>query len=222
MTRKYEEPKVTPDEHFGSKYEHPAYAIVNLTRISGGTDLFDSSFTHQHFIGLSIKRAVKYSDGASDHIMGKEQLIEVWMSESQFARIITSMNMGSGGPCTLVRFNGTGIPGLAAEDRLTEHREMMQTKLTDVMDAQLALGKQIKDWREAKHRPTLAEMDELSTQMHLISSNFKANMGFYAQCLEEHMERVVDDAKTEIEAHVLKTAGRLGIDRDELPQLENK
>lgn len=220
--RKRTPPMIEADNMHGQKFTHPSYAVVNISRCSGDTELFDSAITHQHYISLSIKRASKHTDGAHDSIVGGKELIEVAMSESQFARMITSMNMGSGSPCTLQRYNGELIEQPLAEDRLNSHRDMIRDKLSGVMENQGKLGAKIAQWRADKHRPTLKELDQLAQDMHLVAAHFEMNMSYYAGAFEEHMERVVDDAKTEVESHMLAVTGRLGLDRDELPKLETR
>lgn len=220
--RKRTPPTIETDDTHGQKFTHPSYAVVSISRCSGDIELFDSAMTHQHYISLSIKRATKHTDGSHDFIFGGEELIEVAMSESQFARAITSMNIGSGSPCTLQRYNGEMIEQPLAEDRLNSHRDMVADKLGDAMERQEKLGAKVAKWRSDKHRPTLKELDSLAAELQQASAHFQSNMTYYAGAFEEHMERVVDDAKAEVEAHLLASAGRLGIDRDELPRLEAK
>lgn len=218
-------PTIEPDKQHGSKVTHPSYGVVKISRISGQAELFDSAFKHQYFIGLEIDKAAKYTDGShdfihEDHAVDQRQLIEVWMSEAQFARAITSMNMGSGSPCTIVRYNGKGIPLPEAEDLQKSHKRMIREKLAGKMDRARKIVQDLRDMREQKKRPTLAQMDEIAQNLDSMVGNFERNMEYYAGCFEEHMEKTVAAAKAEIEVHMLASANRLGIDRDQVPQLE--
>jgi hypothetical protein len=213
--RTNEQPTVTETDG-RTRYDHPAYGQVTVGRVSGHSELFDSSFKHQHFIALRIRHAHKYDDGVSSHIMGDDELVEVYLSESQFARMITSIGMGSGTACTLNRVSGKGMPGLDREDKLNTHREMVKDKLADAMTTQKDVVKQLEEWRAAKKRPTLKEMDSLIRKTSLNAHQFESNMEFFAQVFEEHMEDVVSEAKCEIEAHMLISADRLGVNQDSL------
>lgn len=169
---------------------------------------------------MSIGPAIKETDGSHDFIFAdNREYIEVWMSETQFAQAITSMNMGSGSPCTLVRLGSQAIDAPEREDVINSHKEMVKEKLGKVMDQQIATAQKVKEWREAKHRPTLKELDGLLDNLTIHASNFESNMGWYAQCFEEHMEKVVGSAKAEIESHLLASADRLGVDSSDLPAL---
>jgi len=220
MPRKYTPPTVEPHEQNGQKFSHPSYAVVQISRVSGQAKLFDSSIAHQHYIALRICRATKHSDGSHDFIFGGKELIEVAMSETQFARVITSMNMGSGSPCTLQHLAGKMVDQPEREDLLNTHKDMVEDKLKGALDSQIAIGRQVAEWRKAKHRPTLRELDDLAQNLHCSAAHFEGNMGYYASCFEGHMEEVVDEAKAEIESHMLATAGRLGLEQDEPPAIE--
>ena len=220
MPRNYTPPTVEPDAHNRQKFSHPSYAVVQISRVSGKAELFDSSIAHQHYITLRVCRATKHSDGSHDFIFAGERLIEVAMSETQFARVITSMNMGSGAPCTLQSLDGEMVDQPEREDLLNTHKNMVEDKLKDVMESQLAIGKQVAEWRKQKHRPTLKELDTLAQELHCTAAHFELNMGYYASCFEGHMEEVVDEAKAEIETHMLASAGRLGLEQKELPVIE--
>lgn len=212
-------PKIEPDDQHGQKITHPSYATVAVHRVTGRTELFDSALEHQHYITLSVRKAEKFTDGSHDFIMSRDEYIEVAMSETQFARMITSLNMGSGVPCTLQHFDGKQVEQPLKEDMLNTHRDMVEDKLKGIMDRQDALGSKVRKWRDTKHRPTLKELDDLAESLECASQHFESNMRYYARCFEEHMEKVVAEAKTDVEAHALATTGRLGIIRDKMPEL---
>jgi hypothetical protein len=203
-------PKVSKDNLFGTMRSHPSFAKVNVSRVSGRADLFQSAFTHQHHIALRISRCEQVGDDYK-MLSEKEQLIEVAMSESQFARMITSLNMGSGSACTLQYFNGTRVEQPTYTDQRETHRHMVGEELKSVMDKQQAFCDQIDTWQKEKHRPTLTELRELLCNLKSFTGNFRGNMEYFAGVFEKHMETVVNEAKTEIEAHMAHTAGVLGL-----------
>lgn len=209
-------PTVEPDSMHGHKYTHPSYGVIKISRVSGETTLFDSDFQHQHFISLSVCKAAKYDDGHhsmihEDHGDDGRSIVEVYMSEAQFARAITSMNMGSGSPCTLNRVHNKSVPLPEAEQAKERHIDGVNEKLSGAMNKQREIVGLLERWRSDKHRPTLKEMDELIMDLGCATDNFKSNMEYYGRCFEEHMEKVVLDAKTEIETHILATTERLGV-----------
>lgn len=215
-------PIVEDDDLHGERRSHPSYAKINVSRVSGHTELFDSAFEHQHFIHLSISRAEVLGHPASHQfIYGKEELIEVAMSETQFARMISSLNIGSGTPCTLQRWNGESVIQPANESHQKCHTATIGDKLQGAVDNQKKVLSKLQGWRESKHRPTLKEMDELIQGMESQVENFNSNMKYYARCFEEHMEKTVDEARTEIEAHMIATADKLGLTRNPCREIQD-
>ena len=89
----------------------PAYGMLSFSRVSGGDpNLFGSSVEHDHKISLVLKRGEVSRDLNSDWYMGNETLFEVEMSYSQFAELISSMNVGDGVPVTIRHVKGEETP----------------------------------------------------------------------------------------------------------------
>lgn len=199
---------------------HPSWGKINVTRVSGQTNLFRSSLQHQHFISLSISRAkVVESGGAHDFLMGGEELIEVYMSETQFARMITSIGMGEGSPCTINRHNNERVEDCPSQDRkqfvIDSHNEHIEDHEAKVRELLGQLQRMLSD----KHRPTLKELAQIIHELSCYTGNFKSSHKYFRNQFVEEVESILDDAKTEIEAHILHSAGKLGIDKADLPKL---
>ena len=89
------------DRVLGTAEAHPSYGIVGISRISGNTALFESEVKHMYYIALRIKEAERWQDGTKVRVHGRRELIEIYLTEAQFAQLITSANIGDGVPCTL-------------------------------------------------------------------------------------------------------------------------
>jgi hypothetical protein len=220
------------------KPKHPAHGVVSIHRISGLTNLFQSGFNHHNWIALTISRAKEFEGyGVDSSLMQDEQIIEIYLSEAQFARMITTPNMGGGTPCTINRFfaneelakyNGS-IPDVEKEDVKKTHKDKVKEAINERLGKVNELRKQIADWREAKHRPTLSELDELVSSID--SLHLAANFAWMQRLMEEKMEATVAEGKTEIEAHIAHLAKQVGLDTisqaklptmDEPPRIEQK
>ena len=88
---------------FGTKTSHPSYGTLAFSRRTGGrgTPLFGSSIEHRDTIAMTLYHADITRGLHYDSIYGDKKIVEVEMSYSQFAEVITSMNMGSGVPVTV-------------------------------------------------------------------------------------------------------------------------
>src|SRR5690606_19504838 len=107
----YEKKTEEQEDLFGVDETHPSYGSIHLGRVSGSAKLFMSPFRHNGFISISISRAKRVRNLANDRLHGElRKLVEVLMSEAQFAHFITSMFDGSGTPCTIHQVTGTTMP----------------------------------------------------------------------------------------------------------------
>lgn len=130
----------------GIQYRHPAYGLMSVERnvIYGDSPtLFGSEITHKTTVTLTIRGAHHVNRLGGDGYHADEQLIQLELSEAQFAQMIT---MSQGVPVTLRQArdaNGilTGIP--AIERQPQPHRnqiaiEQLCNRLVNKMDSVLS------------------------------------------------------------------------------------
>lgn len=178
---------------------HPSWGKINVTRVSGHANLFRSSLRHHHFISLTINKArVVDRGGAHDFLMDDGELIEVYMSETQFARMITSIGMGSGSPCTLNRYQNESIEACPAQDRKEFVVDSHSEHLEDHDSAMRSLLQKLNSMLNAKHRPTLKELSSIIHDLACHIGNFKSSHKYYRDQFVEEVEEILDDAKAEI------------------------
>ena len=91
---------------------HPAFAQIAASRVSGHTALYDSDFRHNAYMTIKIRTSELHRNLHHDWHFDREEIIEVALSEVQWATFVSAPNMGSGVPCTLQRLNGKQIPQL--------------------------------------------------------------------------------------------------------------
>jgi hypothetical protein len=102
MTRPIEqEPEVSQGGLDDTVFRHPAFGNICVSRPSGSATLFGSELKHQHYVSITINRAEKHRSLHRDWIFGKDTILEISMSESQWATFVASSGMGGGTPCTL-------------------------------------------------------------------------------------------------------------------------
>jgi hypothetical protein len=220
MRREPEEP--TTDER---GYErHPAWGLIGASRVQSsapGAVLFDSDIRHMHTVVLRLHGAIRQRSLNRDW-HGADQrasIVEVEMSEAQWASFVSSMNVGDGVPCTIrarAKYDGDyNVPEAPYDPRLAESMEEVRN----------AADKSLEAIREAfaavEAKPTKANIRNLG----IVLRNAPSNMTFAAKSLSEHAENVVQRARADVEAMVLSKAQQLGLDPGEvgvtMPQLES-
>ena len=209
------EPVTSEETSRGTRDTHPAFGVIQANRVSSsppGQVLFDSDIRHQHFVKLTISDADRERDLHRDWIYERKTLIEVWMSEAQWAQMVSSMNAGTTSVTIRRREADWDIPGLPFDSRLeishTETRNAAHRMMEEVKAAMAAY----------KEKKSAENLRRLETAIR----NTEANVEFAAKSLTEHSETVVAKARADIEAFVTAAAGRhpeLEGTQIDLPQL---
>ena len=185
----------------GIKEGEPYMGTVQISRVSGHVALFDSEAKHQHFIALRINHADRRRSLSQDWIHSKGQVVEVYMTEAQFAAMITSLNMGAGTPCTLNWIKGEGsIQGpVTPDDRIDMFHDEMLERLERAVEKIKAL----------KEAPGISKKNQAA--LDGILTEITSNTGFVADQFGEHMEHCITKAKAEVEAYLSAYIQRAGL-----------
>lgn len=209
---------MSKDDLEGEMESHPAFGLAHFSRVSfgGGSKrerrLFGSSIDSLGAIKLTISQArVKHSLG-SDHYYDDKEIIEVEMTESQFASLISTLNQGSGVPCTIRHIQMKRMPELPESkveaikirdtfhERLAAWKKQMNT-ITDEIDAITA----------KKGALTIAEKERIKELTTTLVHKMKDSSGFLLDQFNESMTGVVAEAKTEIEGFINSAIQKTGL-----------
>lgn len=178
---------------------HPAFGMARAARVSStpGAVLFDSELRHQHYVILSISGAERKRDLKRDWIHSTKRVVEIAMSEAQWAQLVSSMNT-EGTPVTLTDIGSEQLPQLPYEPRMAvqmdEVKKAVAEQLSHIQEALAAY----------EARPTKAGLRSLRFAVE----NTPNNVAFAAEALAEHVENTVTRAKADIEAMVAHAEAR--------------
>lgn len=198
-----------------NEYEtNPAYGLIGAYRTSispPGAALFDSDIRHQHTVVVRIARADRQRDLHRDwiHEAGGPGLIEIEMSEAQWASFVSSMNT-AGVPCTLRRVGGEEVPRIEYRPRLEE--SMAETRRA-ADDAFAGIAAALAAYEEKKSADNLRSL-------RAAIANAGPNVEFAGRSLAEHAENVVTKARADIEAIAADQARRVLEAAPRAPELE--
>lgn len=181
---------------------HPAYGLVSISRASGHTALFDSPIHHHHFIRLTISTATLHRNLHRNWFHPIDELIEINMSEAQFAQAITSMNT-VGTPCTLFRYIDPYTKGwtrpkleLANPEHDTYEHEI-KAALKDIVSLVKDTINQL-DTALKKTPVRKTDMHVVKDSLTKILQDLADNLPFIQCSFVETMEKVTQKVKTEI------------------------
>lgn len=212
MKRPIQAPEVDKTRAGGEKvdrFRHPAFAQIGVSRVSGGhAALYGSDFNHNAYMTIRIKRSELQRDLSHDWAFGKESIIEVALSEAQWATFVSSPNIGDGVQCTLQYLQGEEIPGLPdptsrseqfageAKERLDRATRRLDDMLAEIDALGLPKGK----------------AEKLKSEVRMARQDLASNLPFVAKSFEEHTERVTEHAKAEIHGYMTGVLMRAGLD----------
>lgn len=192
----------------GTKFTHPAFGNIVAHRVSGGANqMYGSDFVHNSTIRITISTSELERDLSHDWHFPKRQLIEVALTEAQWATFVSSLNVSSGVPCTLLsRETQRVIPAIPPHDKkeqfASEVRTSMMKAMTHIRDA----IRELQDGKPSKtHSKNVAEI------LHMAVMECDQNVPFVEKSFREHMETTVEKAKSEVHGYVLGQVTAAGL-----------
>jgi hypothetical protein len=184
-------------------FAHESYGMVLFSRLTGHSGrLFGSSLPDQgSFIRLRVVRADRRHHLGRDWYHGDQKvLMELDLSNVQFAELLTTMNHGSGVPCTLRYAEGRQMEK-PPEERLEAQqvRDDFKEKLAQVArNMQESMTK----IEEILSKKNVGQGDRKMVHdlLGLIKQDVQSNMPFWLKSFHEATGKIVASAKTEIDA----------------------
>lgn len=209
MSKRYETPVTTVDDGpmDGTTTTHPCFAQIRAARVSGSSFLYGSDFDHNHYVTIAISRSQLKRSLSRDWYFERDELIGVALSEAQWATFVSSMNQGSGVPCTLQHANRERVPQLPQAEKLKSKFDGELKERLGIVEAELA------KLREQIMASPLSgkKKDALISTLEGAKRNLTPNLKFVSDQFGEHMENTIEKAKIEVEAYVNSAVVRAGV-----------
>lgn len=206
MTRNIEEPVTTPGVGGGrgdSVTTHPAFGQISATRVSGDAFLYGSDFRHRAYMTVRISRSELHRNLSRDWPFEREHIVEIALSEAQWATFVSSPNMGQGVPCTIEHACTEGfqiMPSLPAPESRADQfgDELRRTMAKAVARLDTLIG-----------QPNLT--GKVKDEIRLVKQDLLSDLPFVSGQFGKHMEGEVERAKTEIHGYMTGALIRAGI-----------
>jgi len=193
--------------------EHPAYGLLQAHRVSSGkpSTLFGSSIKSGNTIVVTLNKAEYDRSINHDSFHSRERIFEVEMSQNQFAEFITSLNYGSGVPCTIRYMDNKVVP----EPNFQSKIEVFQNEFKNILhnigvDLNILVSSSMetlknKDYLSKKDREDVIKSIEALVQ------NIQKNIPYFGECFNKQMDKTVTEAKSEVEAFIANKIGEVGL-----------
>ena len=225
--REQVEPTVTERTQDHDRYvtTHPSFGVIGASRVSGHANLFGSNVGHSGYVVIRIGHGEMHGSGFSEHVYSPASpLIEVALSEAQWAGFVSRMNISWGVPCTLQHMRLDGkyqeMPAIASQMKADEKLESQAEQMADASELRAKdYTKKLLELLETKLSGKA--LFEAKTMLDCVLNHGKSTREFHKKCLTETKEKLVVEAKLEFEAMLNSTVRELGLEhlRGQMPQL---
>ena len=225
MTRSY----TNPDKHKReeSREDHESFGLISISRVTGSGQAFHgSSLRHRAYITLSVHRAYvtrNAGGGQSDYHGEREMLVDLRMTEAQFAQMITTPNYGVGVPCTLEHYQEGPMvkpeDPPSAETRRRFDRAASEDFAQAVRDFKAIAEDMIKMADSGRVR--IGALREMAGHLEQAVQHVEKDLPFLEEQFQRNMDAAVSEAKAEIEAFTRNNLAAAGLQHlaDQAPEM---
>ena len=193
---------IISEDALGTSYKHPSFGMLSFNRTHGGhSNLFGSSIQHNDTIHMVLREGVVTRGLNDDWYVGEDEILEVEMSQSQFAELITSMNVGTGTPCTIKYLRGKGRINEAdfinkRQQITNEFKESMNERMSDAKE----FYNEVRELFTTKKSIGKADREMILKRLANVTQGMESSSKFIFDQFQNQIDKTITEAKGEIEA----------------------
>ena len=186
---------IISEDVLGTSYKHPSFGMLSFNRTHGGhSNLFGSSIQHNDTIHMVLKEGVVIRGLNDDRYVGEDEILEVEMSQSQFAELITSMNVGAGTPCTIKYLRGKGRIN---EADFINKRQQITNEFKESMKE---FYDEVKELFTTKKSIGKGDREMILRRLANVTQGMESSSKFIFDQFQNQIDKTITEAKGEIEA----------------------
>ncbi len=195
--------------------------LIQISRTYGGRNvLFGSNIPHDTCMRLTISQAYIHRSFNENHYYPKNKLIEIELSPSQYAEMITNLNHGVGVPCTITKFMEERVPN---DLKLNDELEMVKLEYSESVDK---IMDEIKNTiYEIPDDKSMSPKKIRDLKIDLVNMLYRLTQEapFMKERFDETLDKIFVEAKASIDDTINLTLSNIGLDTIKMQKLlENK
>lgn len=200
--------------------KHPAYGKIALhITNSNGHPLTGSDVLHNRFISLAISTAYLKRQYHNDVYFADDQLIEVEMSFSQWAELLSSFST-DGIPCTISRLNKKVIEDVPFVDKTRQFSTEFEGKFKDKVKNILEGLTTLEEGLNKESKMGKKEMRDKLFSLKAAVGNLLADSKFAVDQFNNNIEGRIKEAKIQV-VNYMRQNQILGIKAISALELDN-
>ena len=195
--------------------KHPCFGLARFSRIYGYSGfMFGSDVQSENFIELTINHAERVQDDYRVHYYdyGKP-IVRLKMTQTQFAELLTNMNIGNGVPVTLEAVNGEQIEQFdlnEAKNHLDELKDDFKERSKKTVNSLIETSNALKRIINKKNLSKKDQEDAMNLLDRYITE-IRSNMPFFIKLYKEETADIVQRAKSELDGMIQSCVIRAGV-----------
>lgn len=174
--------------------------MISVSRTTGGysSRFVGSTVPSDTAIRIRISQAEKYSDKFNkEKFRSKNNLVEVEMTPNQWAELITTLNYGTGTPCTVVMVGNERIPQTYVTDSvLSYYNDKLQKEFSRITSDFQESFREALDILDNKKSITKADREAIKRSYSQVERFVGDSAPFIQKLFKEDLEKHVIDAAT--------------------------
>lgn len=195
--------------------KHPCFGLARFSRVFGYSGfMFGSDVQSDNFIELTINHAERVQGDYRVHYYdyGKP-IVRLKMTQTQFAELLTNMNIGNGVPVTLEAVNGEQIEQFdlnEAKNHLDELKEDFKERSKKTVNSLIETSNALK---RIINKKNLSKKDQEDAMILLdrYITEIRSNMPFFIKLYKEETADIVQRAKSELDGMIQSCVIRAGV-----------
>lgn len=194
------------------EFKHPSFGMLGFSRVNGNSGyLFGTNVQPDNYIEMRLYTGRMKRDDIEDNFYPDDNILTVKMSPVQFSELITSMNYACGVPCTITSFNGKKVEQAKNIENRKTFSAMSFNDRMSKFAASINKNMTTAEKLIAKKNLSKKDQEELRMMLYGIQKELTSNIPFFRQMFQEEMDKIVVDAKAEIDAAMQHTVTKAGI-----------
>jgi len=197
------------------QYRNDSYGQISFSRTQcTGKKLYGSEIKHDSFISMEINNSEMVEDDLHQtHYFERDKIIEVSITASQFAELITTLNYGTGVPCTLEYVRDVGklnyIPpyDTNVDEKLEKTINIEKERFKETV---ISIQNELKNILSKKNIGK-KDKEELQSKIDMLIRNCINNYKFAERQFKKQMEKHIVECKTEIESTLSQISQTLNV-----------